>query len=64
MSAATAHLLRAFEELPLEDKREFTAAIVHRAAKLDSGEIGDDELTASASRIFYMLDEEEDAETR
>lgn len=64
MSIAAAHLLEAFDRLPAEEQREFSAAIVHRAAQLDYGDVSDEELTASASRMFAMLDEEEDAQAR
>ena len=64
MSTAAAHLLQEFERLSPEEQREFSTAIVHRAAQLDYGDIADEELTASAARIFAMLDEEEDAKAR
>lgn len=64
MSPATAHLLEEFDRLPISEQRELSAVIVHRAAQLDDGDITDEELTASASRIFAMLDEEEDAQAR
>ena len=64
MSTATTQLLEEFERLSADEQREFSAVIVHRAAHLDYGPITDEELTASAARIFTMLDEEEDAQTR
>jgi hypothetical protein len=64
MSNATAHLLAEFERLSPDEKKEFSAIIVHRAALLDYGDISDEELTAAAGRIFAILDEEEDAQTR
>jgi len=64
MSTATAQLLAEFERLSPAEQKEFSAIIVHRAALLDYGEITDEELTASAGRIFALLDEEEDAQTR
>ena len=64
MSTATAQLLEEFDRLPPAEQREFSAVIVHRAAQLDFGPITDEELTASAARIFSMLDEEEDAQAR
>ncbi len=64
MSRATAQLLAEFDRLPPEDQREFSAVIVQRAAQLDYGDVTDDELTASAARIFTLLDEEEDAQAR
>ncbi len=64
MSTATAQLLEAFDRLAPEEQREFSDVIVHRAAQLDYGDISDEELTASAARLFAMLDEEEDAQTK
>ena len=64
MSAATAQLLEAFDRLAPEEQREFSAVIVHRAAQLDYGDLSDEELTASAARMFALLDDEEDARTR
>jgi len=64
MSPATAHLLEEFDRLPPEEQRELSAVIVQRAAQLDYGDVTDEELTASAARIFAMLDEEEDAQAR
>ncbi len=64
MSTATAHLLEAFDQLPPEEQREFSAVIVRRAAQLDYGDITDEELTTSAARMFASLDEEEDAQAR
>ena len=59
MSTAAAHLLEKFERLSPEEQREFSAAIVHRAAQLDYGDITDEELSVSAARVFAMLDVEE-----
>jgi hypothetical protein len=64
MSTATARLLEEFDRLSSSEQQEFSAVIVHRAAQLDYGDVTDEELTASAARIFAMLDEEEDARTR
>lgn len=56
------HLLDEFERLSPSEQREFSDAIVHRAARFDYSEVSDQELTASAARMFAMLDEEEDAQ--
>ncbi len=64
MSTATALLLAEFDRLPPEEQRAFSAVIVHRTAQFDYGDITDEELTASAARIFAMLGEEEDAAAR
>jgi hypothetical protein len=62
MSAATAQLLEEFDRLPADEQREFSSVIVRRAAMLDYGDVTDEELTASAARMFAMLDAEEDAQ--
>lgn len=64
VSTETANLLAAFERLSPAEQREFTAVIVRRAAQIEYGEITDEELTASAARVFEMLDKEEDAAAR
>ena len=64
MSATTAYLLEEFDRLSLDEQREFSAVIVQRAAFLEYGEITEAELTASAARMFALLDEEEDAQAR
>ena len=64
MSTATAQLLEAFDRFAPEEQRKFSAVIVHRAAQLDYGDVTDEESTASAARMFALLDEEEDAQTR
>ena len=51
-------------EAPSNRSAATTAVIVHRAAQPGYGDITDEELTASAARIFSMLDEEEDAPAR
>ena len=62
MSTATAHLLHAYERLSAAEQREFSDLITQRHPPLaDYGEITDEELTASAARLFAMLDAEEDA---
>ena len=64
MSTRAANLLEEFERLSPDEQRELSSAIVHRTAQLDYGAVTDEELTASAARIFAMLDEEEDAQAR
>ena len=62
MSTATAQLLEEFERLPIEAKREFSDAILHRTAHFDYDAPSDDELTSAAREVFGMLDREEDAD--
>ena len=64
MSTATSQLLKEFDRLAPEDQREFSAIILRRAAREDYGDITEEELTASAARIFEMLDQEENAQAR
>jgi hypothetical protein len=64
MSTAGAQLLETFDRLAPDDQRAISALIVQRAAQLDDGDVTDEELTASAARVFAMFDAEEDAEAR
>ena len=51
-------------ETPSNRSAAAAAVIVHRAAQPGYGDITGEELTASAARVFSMLDEEEDAPAR
>jgi hypothetical protein len=59
MSKQTALLLEAFEALPAEEKRIFTAEFMRRALPLDSGPLNDDETAHAADELFALLDAEE-----
>ncbi len=59
MSRQTAQLLEAFEALPEEEKRAFTAEFLRRAIPLDSGPLEDEETSRAADEIFALLDAEE-----
>jgi hypothetical protein len=59
MSRQTSQLLEAFEALPLEEQREFTAAFFRRAIPFDSGPLDDDETASAADQLFALLDAEE-----
>ena len=61
MSQQTTALLEAFESLPEEEKRAFTAAFLRRAIPYDSGPFEDDEAANAADDLFAMLDAEEDS---
>jgi len=52
MSRQRAQLLDAFEALPDEEKRAFTAEFLRRVIPLDSGPLDDDE---TASRMSFLL---------
>lgn len=65
MSRQTAQLLDAFEALPEEEKRAFTAEFLRRVIPFDSGALDDEETTRAADVLFALLDtEENDASTR
>ena len=65
MSSQAAKLLQQFNELPLQEQKELSAAILKRTAKFDYEEPSDEELTAAAMRVFEVLDlEEDDAASR
>ena len=59
MSRQTADLLDAFEALPEEEKRAFTAAFLKRAIPYDSGPLDDGETAAAADQMFAALDADE-----
>jgi len=59
MSRHTAQLLEAFEALPEEEKRIFTAEFFRRALPYDSGPLDDDETAHATDELFSMLDTEE-----
>ncbi len=60
MSSEAAKLLQQFDQLPLQEQKELSAAILKRTAKFDYEELSDEELTAAAARVFEVLDQEED----
>ena len=59
MSRQTADLLEAFEALPEEEKRIFTAEFLRRAVPFDSGPLDDQETAHAADNLFALLDTEE-----
>jgi hypothetical protein len=56
----TADLLEAFEALPEDEKRAFTAEFIRRAVPFDSGPLDDDETAHAADQLLTPLDVEED----
>jgi hypothetical protein len=65
MSRQTAELLEAFEALPDEEKRMFTAEFLRRAVPFDSGPLDDQETAHAADNLFALLEtEEEENDTR
>ncbi len=59
MSKQTALLLEAYEALPADEKRIFTAEFLRRALPLDSGPLNDEETSHAADELFALLDAEE-----
>ncbi|MBY0372916.1 MAG: hypothetical protein K2Q23_02915 [Bryobacteraceae bacterium] len=59
MSRQTTQLLDAFDALPAEEKREFTAAFLRRALPFDSAPLDDDETARAADEVLGLLDSEE-----
>jgi len=58
MNRQTAELLDAFEALPEEEKRVFTAEFLKRVIPYDSGPLDDEETAAAADQLFAALDAE------
>ena len=59
MSTQTIQLLEAFEALPEDEKRRFTAEFFRRAIPFDSGPLDDKETAHAADEMFTLLDREE-----
>ena len=59
MSRQTAQLLDAFEALPEEEKRVFTAEVLRRAIPFDSGPLDDEETAHATDELLAQLDNEE-----
>ena len=65
MSKQTAQLLEAFEALPEDEKRVFTAEVLRRAVPFDSGPLDDEETALAADQLLGGLEAEgNDAESR
>ncbi|HEY6392368.1 MAG TPA: hypothetical protein VIX89_13870 [Bryobacteraceae bacterium] len=60
MSRETADLLEAFEALPEDEQRAFTAEFLRRVVPFDSGSLDDAETAHAADQLFALLDVEED----
>ena len=61
MTRETTALLKAFENLPSQEKRAFTEEVLRRSLPFDSGPLEDEEIGAASSALFQMLDEEDGA---
>jgi hypothetical protein len=55
MSSQTAQLLEAFEALPEDEKRVFTAQFLRRAVPFDSGPLDDSETADAADQLRDSL---------
>ena len=65
MSRQTSQLLEAFESLPPDEQRTFTAEFLRRAIPFDSGPLDDSETALAGDELFALLDSEEnDARSR
>ncbi|MFN7938665.1 MAG: hypothetical protein U0R19_35375 [Bryobacteraceae bacterium] len=68
MNRQTSKLLEAFDALPTEEQRAFTAEFLRRGIPFDSGPLDDEETARAADEVFITLDAEEadrnDAPTR
>jgi hypothetical protein len=53
MSKQTALLLEAYEALPADEKRIFTAEFLRRALPLDSGPLKDEETAHAADELRF-----------
>jgi hypothetical protein len=58
MSSQTSQLLEAFDALPTEEQRAFTAEFLRRAIPFDSGPLDDEETARAADEIFRLLNVE------
>ena len=57
--------MEAFDALPAEEKRVFTAEFLRKTIPFDSGPLDDQETADAADSLFAMLDaDENDARTR
>ena len=64
MSRHTSELLEAFDALPADEKRVFTAEFLRRAIPFDSGPLEDEETTRAADDMFRLLDVEKNGTAR
>jgi len=59
MSSQTSDLLEAFDALPAEEKRAFTAEFFRRVIPFDSGPLEDEETAHATDLLLASLDQEE-----
>ena len=59
MSHETQALLKAFEELPAQEKRAFTEEVLRRSLPFHSGPLADEEIGAASAALFESLEGED-----
>ena len=59
MSRQTSQLLEAFESLPPEEQRIFTAEFLRKTIPFDSGPLDDSETARAGDDLLSLLDAEE-----
>ena len=60
MSSQSSQLLEAFDAMPTEEKRAFTAEFFRRVIPFDSGALDDEETAHAADTMLAALDSDED----
>ena len=55
MSTEAAKLLQLFDQLPLQEQKDLSDAILKRTAQFDYEEPSDEELTSAAARVAHAL---------
>ena len=59
MTKSVEQLLKTFDQLSEEEKRELASEIIKRSISLDLPELSDDSLLLAADQVFLQLDKEE-----
>ena len=59
MTEGAKSVLEAFESLPVHERKEVLAELMHRAAQGDHQPPGDNELVEAADRVFSEYDRSE-----
>ena len=59
LTKSVEQLLKTFDQLSEEEKRELASEIIKRSISLDLPELSDDSLLLAADQVFLQLDKEE-----
>jgi hypothetical protein len=59
MSSETQALLKAFEQLPAQEKQVFAEEVLRRSLPFDSGPLDDEEIGAVSAELFRSLEDED-----